>query len=113
MKAAPGFFCDCTMVIDRVHQPGHVRCDPAFCMHHYKERMVDICSQIAEQTNAEMERSDQKGSLAHMGHFNFMLSFRLSMFMSNLRSMRTRLALPHHTSFMALVAALRVRDQHD
>ena len=109
MKVAPSYFKGCRVVIDRVHQPGHVRCSPAFCMAHFKEKLACINSQVAEQANSDLERSDQKGSLAHMGHFNFMVSFRFSMFLENLRHMRTACKLEKHTSFMELVTVLRDR----
>lgn len=108
MKLAPHFFSRTVHVIDRLHAPTHVKCSPAFCIDHQLRPEILKCNtQAAEQGNSIIDLSDFKPSGSNMSQVNFMLSFRLFMFIYNLRIIRNQDAANTSMSFIDLLERVR------
>jgi hypothetical protein len=84
MKIAPTFFQNTIFVVDRLHEPGHVSCSPAFCMR-YHRHLINVNSQVAEEGNSYLSGSDIISCISMMTQSNFLRSMRLWMLMYNIR----------------------------
>jgi hypothetical protein len=81
---SPSFFDSTNFVIDRLHQPTHTRCSPAFKMDYF--RYLRSCnSQVAEQGNSLIESSDLISCISNMKQSNFIRTLKTWMFMYNVR----------------------------
>lgn len=101
MKLAPQYFAHTVLVIDQMHEKGHVRCSPAFSLNNQVLPATQkINSQVAEQGNSLIDLSDFKPSGSNMSQINFMLSFRFFMFVYNLRVMRDQVLKNNLLSFL-------------
>jgi len=84
MKTAPTFFQDSVFLIDRLHEPGHVSCSPAFIMKFHRY-LINVNSQVAEEGNSYLASSDIIPCISMMNQANFIRSLRLWMLMYNIR----------------------------